>query len=147
MRRSFSGPSWLLLSILLSFLVVAPRAAYSQSRLSDKDIDTTLKNIQEDTKQFRDTFNSALKKSTVRKTSQEKDARDMIKTFEQQLDSTRHYFKDKHQVGDHLSALVASRDKIDSFLHSVSLGDQTNSEWGRIKAELDTLAKSFNIGS
>jgi hypothetical protein len=143
MRPAFSR---LFVAILLCFVVGLP-SAQAQSRLNDKDIDTTLRNLQEDTKQFRDTFNSAVKKSTVRKTSQEKDAHQMVKTFEQQLESTRHQFKDKHNVDGHLPAVLASRDKIDSFLTNVSLGDQVNSQWGRIKTELDTLSKSFNMGS
>lgn len=143
MRPAFSR---LFVLTLLCVFAMMP-VAKAQSRLSDKDIDTTLRNLQEDTKQFRDMFNSAVKKSTVRKTSQEKDAKQMVKTFDQQLESTRRQFKSKHNVDGRLPAVLASRDKIDSFLSSVSLGDQTKSQWGRIKAQLDTLSKSFNMGS
>ncbi|HKS73569.1 MAG TPA: hypothetical protein VJQ82_10265 [Terriglobales bacterium] len=143
MRPAFSR---LFLAMLFSIAFALP-GAQAQSRLTDKDIDTTLKNLQEDTKQFRDMFNSALKKSTVRKTSQEQEAKQMVKTFEEQLESTRHEFKAKHNVDGRLPAVLASRDKIDRFLSGVSLGDQTNSQWGRIKAQLNTLSKSFNMGS
>ncbi len=146
MRRALLNSSKLIVPFLVCFALGLP-VARAQSRLSDKDIDTSLKNLQDDTRHFRDIFNSALKKSTIRKTSQEKDAREMVKTFEEQLDSTHRLFKEKRRVDNRLSAVLASRDRIDSFLSSVSLGDQTNSEWGKIKAELDTLAKAFNMGS
>lgn len=138
--------SRLVLAMLLSMAFAVP-AAQAQSRLTDKDIDTALKNLQEDTRQFLDMFNFALKRSTVRKTSQEKDAKQMVKNFEQQLESTRHQFKAKHDVEGRLPAVLASRDEIDSFLSNVSLGDQTNSQWGRIKAQLNMLSKSVNMGS
>ena len=143
MRRTFLT---LFVATLLCLVFGMP-AARAQSRLTDKDIDTTLKNVQEDTRQFRDMFDSALRKSTVRKTSEEKSAREMVKTFEQELESTRHQFKDKRNVDGRLPAVLASRDKIDSFLSNVSLGDQTKAQWGRIKSQLDTLSKSFNMGS
>ena len=147
MRFAFSISPRILPVLLFCTAFALPPTAQAQSRLSDKDVDTTLKNLQEDTKQFSDMFNSAIKKSTVRKTSQEKDARDMVKTFEKELDATRHQFKDKRTVDGRFPAVLASRDKIDHFLSSVSLGDQTNSQWGKIKAQLDTLSKSFNMGS
>jgi hypothetical protein len=146
MPKALLNSSKLIVPFLVCFALGLP-AAQAQSRLSDKDIDTSLKNLQDDTRHFRDTFNSALKKSIIRKTSQEKDAREMAKTFEAQLDSVCRLFKDKRRVDNRLSAVLASRDRIDSFLSSISLGDQTNSEWGKIKAELATLSRAFNMGS
>jgi hypothetical protein len=50
----------------LTFLVVPSSSA--QQRMSDKDIENTMKNLKEDSKRFQSSFNSAISKSTIRKT-------------------------------------------------------------------------------
>jgi hypothetical protein len=69
--------------LVLSMLIVAGFAsyAYSQERLSDKDIETMFNNLKSDAKKFSSTFNSAVGKSTIRKTSQEKEAKALVQSF------------------------------------------------------------------
>jgi hypothetical protein len=61
--------------------LLCPLSAYAQERLSDKDVETQMKNLKEDSKKFRSSFNSAIGKSTVRKTSREKDAKALVERF------------------------------------------------------------------
>lgn len=55
------------LTLLLSFLGVSRITA--QSRLSDKDIEQRIKNVDEDARKFHKSFDASLSKSTLRKTS------------------------------------------------------------------------------
>jgi hypothetical protein len=68
---------WVRLSflILLVGMLVAGRFAVAQGRLSDKDLQRLMQNLKDDAQPFRQSFANALKKSTIRKTSREKDAR------------------------------------------------------------------------
>jgi len=43
----------------------------AQQRLNDKDVEETMKNLNEDAGQFRSQFDSAVSKSTIRNTDQE----------------------------------------------------------------------------
>jgi len=43
--------------------------AAAQDRMSDKDVETTMNNIRQDSKKFSSIFNTAVKKSTFRKTA------------------------------------------------------------------------------
>jgi hypothetical protein len=79
------------LSMVLSLICAASLSA--QSRLSDKDVQQHMKTLKDDAKKFRSSFNSALSKSTIRKTTQEKDAKTLAQNFEKQTNSMYETFK------------------------------------------------------
>ena len=70
--------------VLLAGLAGVSRPARAQGRLSDKDLQRLMQNLKDDAQPFRQSFANALKKSTIRKTSQEKDARALTDTFAKQ---------------------------------------------------------------
>jgi hypothetical protein len=79
------------LSVVLPVVCAAGLSA--QTRLNDKDVLQHMKNLKDDTKKFRPSFNSALAKSTIRETTQEKDAKTLGQNFEQQTNSMYEAFK------------------------------------------------------
>ncbi len=54
----------------------------AQTRLSDKDVQQHMKNLKYDAKKFRCSFNRALPKSAIGKTTQEKDAKTLAPNIE-----------------------------------------------------------------
>ena len=66
--------SLLTIALLLS---AGAFSAAAQDRLSDKDVANMMNNLKNDAKNFRSVWNHALSKSTIRKTSREKDARNL----------------------------------------------------------------------
>jgi len=68
------------LTLLLATMALPSPAA--QTRMSDKDVEQLMKNMDQDSKKFQSLFNSAVSKSVIRKTSQEKDARKLVDTFQ-----------------------------------------------------------------
>jgi hypothetical protein len=66
---------------------------FGQTRLNDKDVLQHMKNLKDDAKKFRPSFNSALAKSTIRKTTQEKDAKTLAQNFKKQTNSMYEAFK------------------------------------------------------
>jgi hypothetical protein len=67
--------------VLLAMVAGVSRPAAAQGRLSDKDLQRLLQNLKDDAQPFRQSFANALKKSTIRKTSKEKDARMLADSF------------------------------------------------------------------
>src|SRR5260370_24507539 len=82
---------FLALSVVLALICAAGLSA--QTRLNDKDVLQHMKNLKDDAKKFRSSFNSALAKSTIRKTTQQKDAKTLAQNFERQTDSMYEAFK------------------------------------------------------
>lgn len=131
----------LLLAVILSGSSITTLA---QSRLNDHDVQAVMQNLRDDSKSFRSAFDSAVKKSTIRKTSQEKDARKQVANFERQTDSTLRQFKSNKKADVHVQSLMESANGIDHILQSVSLDDRTNSAWGKVRGDLTQLSTAFS---
>lgn len=132
-----------ILAGLLS-LVRTP-ALNAQTRLNDRDVEALMRNLRDDAKDFRPKFESALKKSTIRKTSQEKDAKGLVSNFEKQTDSMLKEFK-KTKKGDvAVETTLNNAQQIDRLIYSLQLGPQLTSQWQKIRTELDNVSNAFGI--
>src|SRR6202021_3272691 len=131
--------------LLLTGLAGVSRPARAQGRLSDKDLQRLMQNLKDDAQPFRQTFANALKKSTVRKTSREKDARALTDTFakeaSQALDTFRHDPKADLQV----KALVNPAAERDPLVYTRHLASLTSSQWERLRSELHQIDQAYRV--
>jgi len=119
--------------------------AAAQDRMSDKDVETTMNNIRQDSKKFSSIFNAAIKKSTFRKTDKEKSARTMVQQFQSRTNGMLSEFKSTKKAANSLPQVLDSAGKIESFLAANPLGDTVSSAWAPVRGELASLAKAFNM--
>ncbi|HEY5253647.1 MAG TPA: hypothetical protein VIJ53_03275 [Acidobacteriaceae bacterium] len=138
-----SGLSMLLIVSFL--LLLKPPTARAQKRVSDKDMDRMMKNLRYDTKNFRPVFDHALAKSTIRKTSQAKDAGNLVLTFQNQVDDMITTFKKNRNDGSAVSSAVNTAGQVDSLLRTVNLGPDVMSQWQKIQEKLHPMAVSYGI--
>jgi hypothetical protein len=131
--------------ILLIGMLGADRLAVSQGRLSDKDLQRLMQNLKDDAQPFRQSFANALKKSTIRKTSQEKDARALADTFAKQANGALESFKHNHKADQAVAALVNTAARIDPLVYSLQLNPQTTSQWEKLRSELHQVAQAFGV--
>jgi CRISPR/Cas system-associated endonuclease Cas3-HD len=129
----------------LSLLFLLGHASSAQQRMTDKDIENTMKNLKEDSKRFQSSFNSSIAKSTIRKTSQEKDARGLVKSFEAQTETMLKVFQNSKKADTTLPGVLTSADQIDVVLKNVTLHGITTARWAKCKSELGLLATAFNM--
>lgn len=138
-----SRSSWMVRTVFL--IAALTILASGQGRMNDKDVESTMQNLKEDAKRFRSSFNSAVSKSTIRKTSQEKDAKALAERFQKQTETMLNAFKSKKKAEQELSSTMATADQIDKFLAATPLNDATTSQWAKVKTELATLSKEFEV--
>ena len=131
--------------VLLAAALGASRPAVAQGRLSDKDLQRLLQNLKDDAQPFRQSFANALKKSTIRKTSKEKDARMLADSFAKQANSTLEGFKHIQKAEQGVTELVNTAAQIDPLVYSLRLNPQTTSQWERLRAELHQVAQAYGI--
>ena len=132
-----------LLALIFPLLQI-PRAS-AQERLSDKDVEQLMKNLNSDAKKFRSMFNSALSKSTIRKTGQEKDAKTFAEAFQNQTKNMADNFKQTKKADPYLQASLDAAAQIDSVFKSVQLDSDTTAQWARIKTQLGRLGRVFHL--
>ena len=131
--------------ILLFGLVGADRLAAAQGRLSDKDLQRLMQNLKDDAQPFQKSFANALKKSTIRKTTQEKDAKALAETFAKQANTSLETFKHQQKADQEVTALVNTAAQIDPLVYSLQLNPQTTSQWERLRTELHQIAQAFGV--
>ena len=120
-------------------------AARGQSRIDDKDLGRMMQNVKDDAQPFEKSFANALKKSTIRGTSQERDAQQLGNTFVKQSERALDTFKKKHTAEDEVAAMVDTAGQIDHLVNSLSLNPVVTQQWEKLRTELHQVAQAFNV--
>lgn len=131
---------------VLSLLLAATAAlASGQGRLNDKDVEALMRNLKEDAKSFRPVFNSAVSKSTIRKTSREKQAKNTAESFEKKTAALADRFKKNKQAESYVQDVTVAARQLEVYIVDLRLGGQVTSKWDRIHSELNQLSGAFGI--
>jgi len=131
--------------LALIFPVLQISWASAQERLNDKDVLQLMKNLNSDARKFRSMFNSALSKSTIRKTGEENDAKTFAEAFQNQTKNMADNFKQTKKADPYLQASLDAAAQIDSVFKSVQLDSDTTAQWARIKTQLSKLGRVFHM--
>jgi hypothetical protein len=132
---------------LLTIALLLSAGAFStaaQDRLSDKDVANMMNNLKNDAKNFRQVWNHALSKSTIRKTSREKDARNLATQFQNQTEGMQRQFQSKKTADQTLPLVQQTARNIEQVKSDVSLGPVVDQQWTKIRTELDQIAQAFS---
>jgi len=137
--------TFLMAALALACSLICGSALSAQSRLSDKDVEQRLKNLDDDSKKFHSSFNSAVSKSSLRKTSQETDAKKLVENFQKQNLALYEHFKKTKKVDPYLQNSLDSAAQIEKVMNSTKFDAAITSQWDKIKSELSVVAKAFNV--
>ncbi len=132
-----------ILTLLFPILAVSP--ARAQTRLGDKDLEQRIKNMNSDIKQFRSMFNSSVSKSSIRKTTQEKDAKALVQQFQQASNSLYQTFKNAKKSDPCLQNCLDLSTHIDRLMQSTQFDSATVSQSAKIKPQLKDIAIAFHV--
>ena len=132
-----------MVALLLS--VFAGATARAQSRVNDKDLARLMQNVKDDAQPFRKSFASALKKSTIRGTSREKDARGLADTFAKQSKQALESFQHKRKAEDQVAAMVDTAGQIDRLVNQLNLTPTVGTQWEKLRTELHQVAEAVNV--
>jgi hypothetical protein len=120
-------------------------AALAQDRMSDKDVGHLMKNLSQDAKAFSTVFKSAVGKSSIRKTHQEKDAKTMVNNFVNQTKGMANQFQQTKRGEPALTLVRGSAAQIEGFMQRVLLGSTADNSWSKVRADMDFLTKVFPL--
>jgi hypothetical protein len=126
-------------------ILLALSGAQAQGRLSDKDLQRLMLNLKDDAQPFRQSFAKALQKSSIRKTTREKDARGLVDTFAKQASEILDAFKHEHTAEEGVNELVHTAAQIDPMVYSLQLNAQTTTQWEKLRNELHQIAQAYGV--
>ncbi len=132
-------------AIVIIAVLFQDSLSQAQLRINDKDMEALISNLREDAKNFRSTFDPAVQKSAIRKTSQEKEARNLVDDFDKQTETLLKDFKKTHKGDSSVTSLVDSAGKIDRLVYQLSLGTRTTVAWESTRSALHQVAAAYGV--
>lgn len=134
----------LIFSFIFGFLwVFQPSSTQAQAGVNYQGMTTLMKNLREDAHTFRPLFDKAVHKSTIRHTSQERDARDMSLSLDRETDALVQKFKKNHNGDEQFRRVMEAAEPIDTLVHTLQLGPEVDQKWQIIRAELHQLGLAY----
>lgn len=143
-KRNYRASFYLAVALGIIALTVAPFAK-AQSRVSDKDVASLMGNLKDDVKSFRPKFNDAVHKSSIRKTSKEKDAKALAERLQKETEAMQNQFKKTKKGDTELRVVMSTASQIDELVSSLQLGNDIHTRWGKIQTELRQIEGAFGI--
>lgn len=131
--------------LLFALALTGAPFAGAQGRLSDKDVEHMTDHLASDAKRFRPEFEKSLVKSSIFKTSREKEARRTAEQLEKKSDALARRFKKSKRADGNMQEIVALAQQIDRDVIELRLGKAVTSKWERIHSEVSQLAGAFGI--
>ena len=115
-------------------------------RVSDREVERTLKTIEQQSDRFRSALDSSLDKSWLNGTSDEDDINRFVKEFYERTKTLRDRFDDRKSTSADVQAVLDGAARIDSFMQRNRMrDDKATREWVRLRGNLDELAQVYNV--
>ena len=132
-----------LLLTTATLLGFASPSAAAQSRLTDGDVEHLMQNLRDDARSFQDPFTDALGKSAIRKTSRERDARELSKRLARQTDAMLQTFRHKRKADGAFQVVTSTVGQIDPVVAGLPQDSKATERWDRVHADLHALSPAF----
>ena len=137
--------TFLYTTLALAFSCVFATSASAQTRRSDKDLERRIKNLNSDTKKFQSSFDSAISKSSFRKTLQEKGAKKLADNFTKSTKSLYDYFKKNRKSDPYIQNTLDYAKQLKKLQSTVPLDSTTNEAWTKVRTQLNDIAHAFHV--
>jgi len=139
-----------LLPLLCLILVVFGRAnqsvlAQRPYRASDQQINILLTRIESRTNTFQSSLNEALDMTSMNDSTLGHEIKDAVRGFEEATNILRERLRDQRSISSDAGNVLGRANRIDSLLRGIKLSPRVNIEWREIRADLNQLARYYNI--
>ena len=115
-------------------------------RVTDREVERILRQIEQQSDRFRSALDSSLDKSRLNGTREEDDINRFVKEFYERTKTLRHHFNDHKSTSADVQAVLDEAASIDSFLRRNPMRrNNAAREWDRLRGNLDELAQVYNV--
>lgn len=129
---------------MLPPVVVANQRAY---RVSDLQVGSVLRRIENKSDTFRKNLDSALDRSRLDDTNREDNINEFVKHFEEATDDLRSKFDGRTSVGLDVSNVLVRAARIDDFMRrNLRRYTVAQRNWSSLRADLNLLSSYYNVG-
>ena len=115
-------------------------------RVTDREVETILKRIEQQSDRFRSALDSSLDKSRFNGSREEDDINRFVKEFYEDTKKLRDHFDHHKSTSADVQSVLDRAASIDSFMRRNRLRkDKALREWTQLRSNLDELAQVYNV--
>lgn len=135
----------ILAAAVLTFVIISTGSTLAQRSWYRGNVRDIIRDLEADTDRFRSSLDSALDNSRLNGSRSEDEINEHVKRFEEATDRLRNRAEDQ-QYAPNLAREVLTRGRsINTFMARHRLGGQVQSDWARVRNDLNRLANSYYI--
>jgi hypothetical protein len=135
-----------LITVCAGFVGAARGQAYqSPYRLNDKQVEQIIHNIEKNAERFRDSIDKALDKSRLNGTEREDEVNARVKEFDEATQRLHENFDNRRSVAGDVQNVLDRAARINEFMYRNRLRGRAESDWARMRGELDRLANAYGV--
>ena len=131
--------------LTITILVTATTSVLAQRRWYRGNVRETIRQLESDTDQFKSSLDSALDRSSINGSRAEDEINDYVKKFEEATDRLRDRSEDRDYAPNAAREVLSRGRAINNFMRSNRLGGRAESDWVRVRNNLNRLANSYYI--
>jgi predicted glycoside hydrolase/deacetylase ChbG (UPF0249 family) len=114
-------------------------------RLSDRDVERLIRNVEKQADNFRKSLDAALDKSRLNNTRREDDINAFVKEFDQETKRLHDHFDSHKSTTADIQSVLDRAARIDRFMSRNRLNARAQNDWSGLRANLDQLARAYNV--
>ena len=119
--------------------------AQRPNRISDRQVDNTLRRVEASADRFRASFATAMDRSRWNGTSTEDQLNGYIQNFETATDQLRSRFNSRNAAAADVENVLRQAAFINEFMMRNRLDMAAMNDWTTLRADLDALARAYNV--
>lgn len=135
----------ILTAAVLTFLIVSTGSTLAQRQWYRGNVREVIRDLESDTDRYKGSLDNALDHSRLNGSRTEDEINDYVKKFEEATDRLRDRAEDR-QYAPNLAREVLNRGRsINAFMRRHRLGGAAESDWAKVRTDLNRLANSYYI--
>jgi hypothetical protein len=135
----------ILTAVVLTFLIVSTGSTLAQRQWYRGNVREIIRDLESDTDRYKGSLDNALDHSRLNGSRTEDEINEHVKRFEEATDRLRDRAEDR-QYAPNLAREVLNRGRsINVFMRRHRLGGQAESDWAKVRNDLNRLANSYYI--
>jgi hypothetical protein len=124
---------------------VAGGVSQQPYRLGDREVDTIIRRIEQNTDRFRTSLDAGLDRSRWDGTRAENNINNFVRDFEQATDRLRTNFNGRRSVDADVENVLSRAASIDRFVRDNRLNTRVQNDWNLVRTDLSTLADAYGV--
>lgn len=114
-------------------------------RISDREVERIIRNIESGSDHFRSSLDQALDRSRLNNTQREDDINAYVKGFYEETKRLHDHFDGHKSTSADVQSVLDRAARIEQFMRRHPLTRQAQNDWSALKVNLDLLARTYNV--